>query len=178
MHHKTRKHDLQRDLHQLVDTVAPRVESAVSTVTEAVAEKAPPLIEKGRAVAGEAAHRGKVVATEKGTLLAGKIPDNVVDRLPDRVSDKLPAKRSGRGKKLLLLGILGAVAGVLAMRRSRKSSSTPAPAHAATPPPRPAESGPVSTGPVSTGPTPTTPVAEQGDPSDPLAEPHINGRIN
>src|SRR3712207_2021090 len=107
MHHKSGKHDLQRDLHQLVDVVAPRVESAVATVTE----KAPPLFEKGRAVAGEAAHRGKVVALEKGTLLAERLPDDVVDRLPDTVVDRLPVKRrGGRGKRLLLLALLGGAA--------------------------------------------------------------------
>lgn len=168
MHHKSGKHDLQRDLHQLVDTVAPRIESAVTTV----AERTPPLIEKGRTLAGEAAQRGKVVAVEKGTLLADRIPDDVVDRLPDRVSDRLPTKRRGRGKKLLLLAILGAaVAAVAAKRRSQPSGGSGR--HQAPTPP-PADAGPVSTGPTSTTSEPTG----QADPSDPLVEPHINGRIN
>jgi hypothetical protein len=171
MHHRTGKLDLQRELHQLVDTVAPRVESAVNTVTE----KAPPLIDRGRTAASDAAHRGKVVAVEKGTLLAGRIPDDVVDRLPAPVADRLPVKRSGRGKKLLVLALVGGAvaAAAAAVRRSQQSGSA---AHRSTPapPPRPTDAGPVSTGPSTTTPE----ASDQLDPSDPLVEPRVNGRIN
>ena len=167
MHHKSGKHDLQSDLHHLVDVVAPRVESAVS----AVQEKTPPLVEKGREVAGTVAARGRTVAVEKGTLLAERLPDSVVDRLPDSVVDQLPVRRRGRGKKLLLLGLLGALvaAGIAAVRRKGASSGgqhTPSS-------PRPATG---TTG----GPTAvtTTEAVDQPDPSDPLSEPHVNGRIN
>ncbi|MFC5730180.1 MULTISPECIES: hypothetical protein [Nocardioides] len=173
MHHKSGKHDLQRELHNLVDVVAPRVESAVNTV----AEKTPPLVDKGRTVAGTVADRGRIVAIEKGALLAEHLPDNVVDRLPDTVVDRLPVRRRSRGKKLLLMGLIGGLvaAGVAAARRSGMlgGKSTAGPRESYTPP----RTTGSDTGTTSTGPT-STETPSKTDPSDPLAEPGINGRMN
>lgn len=170
MHHKSRKHDLQHELHNLVDAVAPRIESAVSTVTE----KTPPLVDRGREVAGTVADRSRTVAYEKGALLAERLPDGVVERLPAGVVDQLPVRRHRRGRKLLLLGLLGALVAAVAARRSGKlGGTTPGGRHGATQPPASA----ASSGPVSTGPTAmTTEAMSQPDPADPLVEPHINGR--
>lgn len=179
MRHKSGKHDLQRELHNLVDAVAPRVESAVTTVTE----KTPPLVDKGRTAAGTVADRGRTVAIEKGTLLAERLPDNVVDRLPDTVVDRLPVRRRRRGRKLLLLGLLGGLiaAGVVAARRSGKlGGKSTVGAHESYTPPRTSGAGSAGT---TTGATTGSmsasdePPAEE-DPSDPLTEPRMNGRFN
>ncbi len=172
MHRKSATHDLRDDLKGLVDSVAPSVEAAVHTV----AEKAPPLLEKGRTVAVERgsqlAGRGVQLAGTLGENLGERLPDNVVDRLPDRVVDHLPVKRRRRGRKLLLIGGLAAVAAAAAYV-ARKAQGGDAGHEAAYPRPVPAQDGPVSTGPTSA--TTTDPIAE-GDPSDPLVEPRLNGR--
>ena len=179
MHHKSGKHDLQSELHQLVDVVAPKVEFAVDTVTE----KATPLVEQGRAVAGTVAGRGRTVAVEKGTLLAERLPDSVVDRLPGAVVDKLPVRRRGRGRKLLLLGLLGgvAVAGVAAARKSGMLGGSSG-RHGGSSQASQSQGSTSSSGPATgttTGPTTMTSEAvDQPDPSDPLVEPRVNGRIN
>jgi hypothetical protein len=175
MRHKSGKHDLQRELHNLVDVVAPRVESAVHTVTE----KTPPLVDKGRTVAGTVADRGRTVAIEKGTLLAERLPDNVVDRLPDTVVDRLPVRRRRRGRKLLLLGLLGGLiaGGVVAARRSGKlGGKSTVGAHESYTPPRTSTTGTTgtTTGPMSASDEPPS----EEDPSDPLTEPRMNGRFN
>lgn len=176
MHHKSGKHDLQRELHNLVDAVAPRVESAVNTVTE----KTPPLVDKGRTVAGTVADRGRTVAIEKGALLAEHLPDNVVERLPDSVVDRLPVRRRSRGKKLLLLVLFGGLiaAGAAAARRSGMLGGKPAAGpHETYTPPR--TTGTHSTGTTTAGSTSDTPeTPSETDPSDPLAERGINGRMN
>lgn len=114
----------------LRDVVAPKVESVIATV----AEKAPPAIEHGRAVAAERAARW-------GEALADRIPDDIVDRLPDAVADQLPTTSRRRGRKVLVLGAVAA--GAVAFAAVRRRRTTPSvPRHAT--PPAPA-TGPTAT---------------------------------
>lgn len=117
-----------QDLRDLLDAVAPRVESALHTV----AEKAPPAIEYGRAAAVE---HGSHLAE----ALADRIPDSFVDRLPDRVVDHLPISRPRRGRKLLLVGLAAAVAGGAAVAARRSRGSSAGEHRTATPRPTPVE---------------------------------------
>lgn len=162
--HKKATHDLAGDLRDVADdlkgivetVVVPKVGAAVHTAAghvQAAAERMP----------------------EHVQAAADRVPQPVVDRLPQSVADHLPVtQRRGRGRTLLVLGGLAALAaGAVAWtRRSR-----PAPAHASQRSyPRPVDGmgGPVGTAPTDAAP----PDAGVGplDPSDPLAEPHVNGR--
>ena len=141
---------LQDDLHELVETVGPKVESAFHNV----AENAQPALAKGRAAAAEksaqlaenaqpAWAKGRAVAAEKGAQLAEslseRIPDDVVDRLPDAVAERLPKKRR-RGRKLLLVGAAVALGGVAYsfLKRNQAPAPEPAPRPVPTPAPAPA----------------------------------------
>lgn len=192
--HRTRA---THDLRDLVDNLAPKVEAAVQTV----AEKAPPAFEHGKGVAAEKGALLAGAASEKGALLAGaasvkgaqlaealaeRIPDSVVDRLPDTVSDRLPIKRSHRGRKLLLIGGLVALAAVI-VSRLRGSRSKPA---AGSSYPRPVDRTDTPSSTATTTPSSTPPAATEtpedasellsdplGDPlTDPINEPGLNGR--
>lgn len=141
MHRKSTTEQLRDDLRELVDAVVPDIESAV----HAVAEKTPPLVHHGRAVAAEKGYHA-------ASALARRIPDPVLDRLPDTVADRIPQPRRKRGRALLVLGAIGllGIGAALAARRSQGS--------------RPA--GPSSY---------PRAVEEDLDPSDPLTEPRIDG---
>lgn len=152
-----------QDLRDLLDTVAPKVESALHTV----AEKAPPAIEHGRAAAVE---HGSHLAE----ALADRLPDSVVDRLPERVVDHLPISRPRRGRKLLLVGLVAAVAGAAVAARQTRGSSA-GEHRTAVPRPTPVED---PGGAVGATPSTATQAGADGlvDPSDPLVEPQFNGR--
>lgn len=186
--HRTRA---THDLRDLVDNLTPKVEAAVQTV----AEKAPPAFEHGKVVAAEKGALLAGAASEKGAqlaeALAGRIPDSVVDRLPDSVSDRLPVKRSHRGRKLLLVGGLLALIGVVVSRMKRSRSGSPAgssyprpvdrtDAPSSTPPSSTATTTPSSTPPAATK-TPEDASELLSDPlsdplTDPVTEPGLNGR--
>ncbi|TNM39475.1 hypothetical protein FHP29_11285 [Nocardioides albidus] len=153
MHRKSTAEQLRDDLRDFVDAVVPEVESAVHTV----AEKAPPLINKGRAVAVE---KGAQAATS----LTSRVPDTVLDRLPDTVSDRLPQPRRKRGKAFLVLGAIGLLGGAAALAARRGQASSPAPS-------RPAPAGPAG----SSYPRPVDSETSEADPSDPLVEPRVDG---
>lgn len=183
--HRTRA---THDLRDFVDNLTPKVEAAVHTV----AEKAPPAFEHGKVVAAEKGALLAGAASEKSAqlaeALAGRIPDSVVDRLPDSVSDRLPVQRSHRGRKLLLVGGLLALVGVVVSRLKRSRSGSPAAgssyprpvdrtdAPASTPPSSTATSTPSSTPPAATE-TPGDATELLSDPlTDPISEPGLNGR--
>ncbi len=181
--HRTRA---THDLRDLVDNLAPKVEAAVQTV----AEKAPPAFEHGKGVAAEKGALLAGAASVKGAqlaeALAERIPDSVVDRLPDTVSDRLPIKRSHRGRKLLLIGGLVALAAVI-VSRLRGSRSKPA---AGSSYPRPVDRTDAPSSTATTTPSSTPPAATEtpedasellsdplADPlTDPINEPGLNGR--
>lgn len=156
------KDDLLDFVDDVRDAVAPRLESAVQTVTE----NAGPALEKGRAAAvargtqlggtiaenaGPALERGRAAAAARGAAwgeaLAERIPDDVVDRLPETVAQKLPRKKR-RGRKALLLVVVAAGAAVVVgLRRNQApvgQHTAPAPAPTGTPqrpPASPVEDG-------------------------------------
>lgn len=110
MHHRGRKHqrahtDLiergRQELADLVDSVAPTVESTIHDLTE----KAPPMLEKGQKLA-------RKKRKELRSQLAEALPEPVVDRLPM----ENPRKKRRRVRTFLLVGGLGA-AGVLVARK-------------------------------------------------------------
>lgn len=150
MHRTSTAQDLRGDLRDLRDAVAPHLESAVHTV----AERTPPLIDKGRAIALEKSSIALERSGHAAEALARRIPDQVTDRLPDSVADRLPQPRHRVRKTLLTLaavGLVGAAAAIAA--RSLQGSGAP-PRTAPTPYPRPVEA--------------------DVDPSDPLVEPRAD----
>ncbi|WP_408899287.1 hypothetical protein ACJ5H2_09300 [Nocardioides sp. R1-1] len=152
MHRKSTAELLRDDLRDLVDAVVPEVESAVQTV----AERTPPLVHKGRAVAAEkGAHAAE--------MLSRHLPDQVVDRLPDAVSDRLPQPHRRSRKALLVLLTLGiaGIVGVMAAKRRKGSGPTHAAPSSAPSYPRAVEEETDTSGSL--------------DPSDPLVEPRVNG---
>jgi hypothetical protein len=95
---------------------------------------------KVTAAAAEGRGRMAVAGGAMGTAVqaaAGRVPDNVVDRLPNAVSDRLPVQKHRKGRKLLLIGLVAALAaGVAAM--ARKSKATPPQPVRSAPEPAPA----------------------------------------
>lgn len=159
MHRSSSTHDLR----DLMDTVAPKVESAM----HAVAEQASPAIDRGRTAAAE--HGSHLAGA-----LADRLPASVVDRLPDSVVDHLPISRPRRGRKLLVLGLVAGLvgAGVVAARRAKGSVQAQHPA--------PSRSSNVADLGAPADATPSTAAPDDAsglvDPSDPLVEPHTNSR--
>lgn len=159
MHRSRSTHDLR----DLLDTVAPKVESAM----HAVADQASPALDRGRTAAAE---HGSHLAG----VLADRIPTSVVDRLPDGVVEHLPISRPRRGRKLLILGLVAGLVGAGAVAARRARGNVPA-QHRTAVPPTPST--------PSTPSTPATPssaapddLSALTDPSDPLAETRINSR--
>ncbi|MCR1783123.1 hypothetical protein KVF89_11320 [Nocardioides carbamazepini] len=153
MHRKSTAEKLRDDLRELVDAVVPDVESAVHTI----AERTPPLVREGRAVAVEKGTHAAETLSRRLSDIPGTIPSSVVDRLPDAVSDHLPQPRRRR-KALLVLATLGLVgaAGAVASRRRRGSEQRTGPASY----PRAVEED--------------VDAVDAVDPTDPLVEPRID----
>lgn len=108
----TLRSDLTSDIRQLVETATPAVESALQTAKA-----------QGAALGGQ---------------VAEQVPATVTSRLPDTVVDRVPglSKPKGRGKKLLLLGGLAALAaGAVAVWRMRQAPLAGTGTHAGPPPP-------------------------------------------
>lgn len=145
MHRKSTAEQLRDDLRDLVDAVVPDVESAVHTI----AERTPPLVREGRAVAVEKGSHAAETLSRRLSDIPGALPGSVVDRLPDAVSDHLPQPRRRRRKALLVLGALGVagVVGAVLARRARGSDLSSYPRA----------------------------VQEEADPTDPLVEPRLDG---
>ncbi|KRB74164.1 hypothetical protein ASE01_19530 [Nocardioides sp. Root190] len=117
---KNATHDLAHDLRDVADDLKELVETVVvPKVTAAAAEG------RGRmAVASDAV--GSAVQAA-----AGRVPDNVVDRLPNAVSDRLPTQKPRRGRKLLLVGLVAALAAGAAAFARKSSASAPEPVRSA-----------------------------------------------
>lgn len=117
---KNATHDLAHDLRDVADDLREIVGTVVvPKVTAAAAEG------RGRmAVAGDAV--GSAVQAA-----AGRVPDTVVDRLPNAVSDRLPAQKSRKGRKLLLIGLVAALAAGAAAAARKSTASSPEPARPA-----------------------------------------------
>ncbi|MDQ6527150.1 hypothetical protein RB608_26285 [Nocardioides sp. LHD-245] len=146
MHRKSTAEKLRDDLRDLVDAVVPDVESAAHTI----AERTPPLVREGRAVAVEKGTHAAESLSRHLSDIPGALPSSVVDRLPDAVTDHLPRPRRRRRKALLVLGALGliGVAGAVVARRGRASDLSSYPRA----------------------------VEEDVDPADPVVEPGLDGR--
>lgn len=107
--HKRAAHDLR----DLVDQVAPTVESTIQTLTD----KGTPVLDKGRKMARR--KRKEMAATHRqvSTSLAERLPDPVVERLPIEAR----RKRGGMLKKLLLLAGLAGLGALVARKLTGRS---------------------------------------------------------
>lgn len=180
---KTLMDRAQDYVEHVAETVIPQLESAVEQTKEKAGpaltdarERAQPLIAEGRAKAAE----GRVLAAEKAAVGAALAADKAAvgrDLAAAKVAaikGEQPEPKGGKLKKVLLLGGLLAIVGLVLKKMSSgkdsanwQSSYVPTP-----PPPPPAPPAPASpASPASTGAAPAAPAAGPigGDPlTDPL----------
>lgn len=134
--------------HDFAEQVKPSVEHAVVTaretahdVAEAAREQGGPLLEQGRAVAGERASAAAAKASVAGSaagVAAGKAAAKAREAASEKTASLRPEpkkKKRGKLKKMVLLGGLAAIGGVVFKKLKGDDSDNWQSSYVPTPPP-------------------------------------------